>query len=49
MDSPMQMVAICQLFGWTYNEYMEQPTWFLNLVREKLIKDAKEAELAQKS
>lgn len=44
MDSTMQMVAICQEFGWTYQEYMSQPTFFLTLIREKMQRDNKERE-----
>lgn len=49
MDASMQMVAICQEFGWTYEEYVSQPAWFLTLIREKLVRDRKEQELALKS
>lgn len=44
MDSSMQMVAICQEFGWTYQQYVSQPAWFLTLIREKMIRDNKEQE-----
>lgn len=44
MDGQMQIVAVCQEFGWTYDEYMSQPAWFLTLIREKLIRDAKAQE-----
>ena len=44
-DQLMQMVAICQEFGWTYEEYMRQPNFFLSLIREKLIRDNKEQEM----
>ena len=44
-DQLMQMVAICQEFGWTYDEYQNQPTFFLTLIREKMIRDNKEREL----
>ena len=42
----MQIVAICQEFGWTYQEYMSQPSWFLTLIREKMVRDNKEQERA---
>jgi hypothetical protein len=48
MDAHMQMVAICQEFGWTYDEYMNQPNFFLILVKEKLLRDNKERELELK-
>ena len=28
-------VIICQKYGWTYNEYMETPNWFIELIVEK--------------
>jgi len=34
------MVTICQEFGWTYKEYLEQPSWFLELVKKKLQLDS---------
>lgn len=48
MDASMLMVAICQEFHWTYDEYMSQPNYFLALIKEKLIRDRKEEELAAK-
>lgn len=49
MDGNMQMVALCQEFGWTYQEYVTQPAWFLYLIREKMVRDVKAQELeAQK-
>lgn len=48
MNGPMQMIAICQEFGWTYEEYQSQPDWFLRLIREKMIRDNKEQQLRQK-
>lgn len=32
----MMMVAVCQEFGWTYDEYLDTPSWFLDLVKAKL-------------
>lgn len=49
MDASMQIVAICQEFGWTYGEYLQQPTWFLTLIREKLTRDQKDQERRLKS
>lgn len=44
----MEAVAICQEMGWTYYEYMSQPSWFLDMLRNKLQMDSerikKEAE-----
>lgn len=47
-DAHMQMVAICQEFGWTYEEYMNQPNFFLTLVREKIVRDNKAQEMELK-
>lgn len=47
-DSLMQMVALCQEFGWTYEEYMNQPNFFLTLIREKMVRDHKAQELEMK-
>jgi len=40
MTPEMEIVAVCQEMGWTYYEYMEQPNWFLELVRMKLQMDS---------
>lgn len=32
----MQIVSICQEMGWTYQEYMEQPIWFIDSLKDKL-------------
>lgn len=45
----MLMASICQEFGWTYDEYLDQPDFFLQAVREKMLKDRKREELALKS
>jgi hypothetical protein len=39
---------VCQLYGWTYQEYMAQPHWFTELAIERLIIDRK-AESAPKA
>jgi hypothetical protein len=48
VNEHMLIVTICQEFKWTYNEYMDQPLWFLTLIREKMMRDNKEQEMAQK-
>ena len=48
MDAHMQMIVICQEFGWTYDEYINQPNFFLTLIKEKLIRDKKEQDLELK-
>jgi hypothetical protein len=37
----MQVVALCERFGWTYTEYMSQPASFIDLLMKKLEIDAK--------
>lgn len=36
----MEIVAICQEMGWDYYQYIEQPNWFLDMVRIKLRTDS---------
>ena len=45
----MQVVAICEMFGWTYEQYYDQPQHFLELIRDKMRVDGKRAEQAAKS
>ena len=37
------IVCFCEEFGWTYQEAMEQPLWFINLIRDKWEIDTKKA------
>lgn len=48
MDRPMQMVAVMQEFGWTYDQYMSTPNYVLTLITEKMKRDRKAQELATK-
>lgn len=48
MDRTMQMIAIMQEFGWTYQQYMDTPTYILTLIMEKLKIDRKREEKAAK-
>jgi len=32
----MQIVSICEHCGWTYDEYMSQPQWFILFLKAKL-------------
>lgn len=45
MDNLMLAVEICKEFGWTYDEYMSQPNFFLTIIREKMVRDQKAQEL----
>lgn len=42
------MVVICEMYGWTYEEYQNQPTFFLQLIKEKMLRDNKEKEMQQR-
>lgn len=48
MDRTMQMVAILQEFGWTYEQYQNTPNYVVSLIVEKMRRDRKEQELAAK-
>jgi hypothetical protein len=45
MDDLMQTVAICEAYGWTYEQYQDQPAFFLTLIREKMVRDQKQQEM----
>ena len=44
----MQIVAICEEMGWTYEEYMAQPVWFIDLLKDKLQIDSENIRKATK-
>jgi len=44
----MQVVVICEKYGWTYNEYLEQPKPFIDLIKDKMRIDAQVAEKESK-
>lgn len=48
MDKDMQAVVICETFGWTYDQYLDQPLPFLELIKEKMKIDAQRIENANK-
>ena len=37
----MEVVILCEKFGWTYQEYLKQPHWLLELYKSKSIIDKK--------
>lgn len=39
----MTVVEICREFGWDYHTYMNQPTWFLDLIMHKFEIDSVKA------
>jgi len=48
----MQLVILCEKMKWTYEEYLKQPDWFLDLLTLKMNLDSeyesKEIEKAKK-
>jgi len=36
----MMVVSICQEMGWDYYQYLNQPRWFIGLVKDKLEVDS---------
>lgn len=32
----MLAVLVCEKFGWTYEEYLRQPDWFIGLISDKM-------------
>jgi hypothetical protein len=43
----MVAAVICEKMGWTYHDYLAQPSWFVQLLIEKLSIDAKKEEAAK--
>ena len=35
------MIILCDYMKWTYQEYTSQPCWFIDLLNEKTIEDAR--------
>ena len=42
------MIQICREMHWTYQEYLEQPVWFVELLIEILNLEAKEIKRKEK-
>lgn len=47
-DEIMFMLIICEKFGWGYDEFLSQPVWFIDALRQKMIVDNKRDEMAAK-
>ncbi len=39
VDYRFNILNICEMFGWTYKEYLSNPVWFLQLLDAKLEAD----------
>jgi len=37
----MIIVVICEMYGWDYQTYLNQPSWFLDLIKNKIDIDGK--------
>lgn len=49
VDEEVGIAEICQRYGWTYYDYMNQPEWFLDIIRLKMRLEAEnEQRLANK-
>lgn len=44
----MMMAELMALYHWTYQDYISQPTWVIDLLIEKYRIDAKRTEMAMK-
>jgi hypothetical protein len=41
-------VLVCREFGWTWEEYQDQPTWFINEIMLMLREEAEESDRRNK-
>lgn len=48
-DKRFSILAICERFGWTYQEYLERPLWFDAFLEMKDKADAKAQEVNNKN
>lgn len=44
----MMAVSICQEMKWTYLDYLQQPNWFIELLKSKLIIDNRKIQESEK-
>jgi len=42
------IAEICEKFGWTFQEYLEQPAWFVELIVEKIKAEGEEIKRREK-
>jgi len=42
------MIVVCQEMGWDYNQYRNQPRWFIDLILDKMEIDSDEMKKAQR-
>lgn len=48
LNTDMQKIAVMQEMGWSYQDYMDAPAYFITLIIEKLKRDRKNQEMAAK-
>jgi len=41
LNDEMLMITICQEMNWTYQDYVQQPAWFIELLNQKMQIDSK--------
>ena len=41
------MTMICERFGWTYQEYQNQPWWFLETIKLKIGMEGERAKMEE--
>ena len=42
IERPEQLIAIvCREMGWTYEQYLDQPTWFVQMLLYAMSEEAK--------
>jgi len=41
------MVEICQKFGWTTQQYLSQPQWFIDMILERMAWEGQENKKAE--
>jgi hypothetical protein len=50
IERPEQLIAIlCREMGWTYEQYLDQPTWFVQSLMYLLSEEAKAAKQRQEA
>jgi hypothetical protein len=42
------MIDICERFGWDYYQFLEQPSWFIELIVEKVNAENREMKRREK-
>lgn len=43
LTDEMRVAIVCREYGWTFDQYMDQPESFINTIESMLSEEAKEA------